>query len=206
MASEIKANKISPATGTDVTLGDSGDTFTVPSGATIVNSGTATGFGDTAVVKQVLQKQLTTAGSFSVSTATWTDITGASLAITPSSTDSKILITGTICIAHLSYGGIRIVRDSTAIGDPTDSIGSRAGCHIGNQNHDAASNYEVFPHPLHWIDSPATTSAITYKVQCHFSSGITVYINQEKLDGDSAGRTRTVSTITLTELSAATLS
>jgi len=45
MASEIKANKLSPATGTDVTLGDSGDTFTVPSGATITNSGTASGFG-----------------------------------------------------------------------------------------------------------------------------------------------------------------
>ena len=43
--SELKANKISPATLTDVVLGDSGDTFTIPSGATIVNSGTATGFG-----------------------------------------------------------------------------------------------------------------------------------------------------------------
>ena len=45
MSSEVKANKLSPATGTDVTLGDSGDTFTVPSGATITNSGTASGFG-----------------------------------------------------------------------------------------------------------------------------------------------------------------
>ena len=44
--SEIKVNKISPRLGTDVTLGDSGDTFTIPSGATIANSGTATGFGD----------------------------------------------------------------------------------------------------------------------------------------------------------------
>jgi len=44
MSSEVKANKLSPATGTDVTLGDSGDTFTIPSGATITNSGTATGF------------------------------------------------------------------------------------------------------------------------------------------------------------------
>jgi len=43
---EVKTNKISPATGTAFALGDSGDTFTVPSGATIVNSGTATGFGD----------------------------------------------------------------------------------------------------------------------------------------------------------------
>jgi hypothetical protein len=43
---EVKTNKISPATGTAFALGDSGDTFTVPSGATIVNSGTATGFGE----------------------------------------------------------------------------------------------------------------------------------------------------------------
>ena len=42
---EVKTNKISPATGVAFALGDSGDTFTVPSGATIVNRGTATGFG-----------------------------------------------------------------------------------------------------------------------------------------------------------------
>jgi len=49
--SEVKVNKISPRTacGT-VTLGDSGDTFTIPSGATITNSGTASGFGATGAV------------------------------------------------------------------------------------------------------------------------------------------------------------
>ena len=45
MTSELKVDKISPASGTAFTLGDSGDTFTIPSGATIANSGTATGFG-----------------------------------------------------------------------------------------------------------------------------------------------------------------
>ena len=45
MSSEVKANKISPATGTALQIGDSGDTTTIPSGATITNSGTATGFG-----------------------------------------------------------------------------------------------------------------------------------------------------------------
>jgi hypothetical protein len=45
--SEVKVNKISPRSGTDITLGDSGDTFTIPSGASIVNNGTATGFGVT---------------------------------------------------------------------------------------------------------------------------------------------------------------
>ena len=46
--SEIKVNKISPRTncGT-VQLGDSGDTITIPAGATITNNGTAAGFGAT---------------------------------------------------------------------------------------------------------------------------------------------------------------
>jgi hypothetical protein len=48
--SEVKVNKISPRSGTDVALGDSGDTFTVPAGASIVNNGTATGFGATGAV------------------------------------------------------------------------------------------------------------------------------------------------------------
>ena len=46
MTSELKVDKITPASGTSFTLGDSGDTFTVPAGATFTNSGTATGFGE----------------------------------------------------------------------------------------------------------------------------------------------------------------
>ena len=44
--SEIKVNKISPKTACGTTtLGDSGDTFTIPAGVTITNNGTQTGFG-----------------------------------------------------------------------------------------------------------------------------------------------------------------
>ena len=42
--SEVKVNKISPRSGTDVTLGDSGDNFIIPSGATLTNNGSASGF------------------------------------------------------------------------------------------------------------------------------------------------------------------
>ena len=41
--SEVKVNKISPRSGTGVQLGDSGDTITIPAGATFQNQGTATG-------------------------------------------------------------------------------------------------------------------------------------------------------------------
>jgi len=42
--SEVKVNKISPRSGTAITLGDSGDTFTIPSGATLAIAGSVTGF------------------------------------------------------------------------------------------------------------------------------------------------------------------
>jgi hypothetical protein len=43
--STLNVDKVDPSTGTDLEIGSSGDTITIPSGATIVNSGTATGFG-----------------------------------------------------------------------------------------------------------------------------------------------------------------
>ena len=59
--SEIKVNKVSPRTacGT-VQLGDSGDTITIPAGATITNNGTQTGFGRTGTVNW--QTAIKTAG------------------------------------------------------------------------------------------------------------------------------------------------
>ena len=65
--SEVKVNKISPRSGTDVTLGDSGDTFTIPAGATINNQGTATNFGATGSASWV---------TGSIKTATFTATAG----------------------------------------------------------------------------------------------------------------------------------
>ena len=45
MASVLKVDKLDPQSGTALEIGTSGDTITIPSGATITNSGTATGFG-----------------------------------------------------------------------------------------------------------------------------------------------------------------
>ena len=43
--STVKVNKITPRTSNSIQLGESGDTLTIPSGATLQNCGTATGFG-----------------------------------------------------------------------------------------------------------------------------------------------------------------
>ena len=48
--SKIEVNAVEPQCGTTLTLGASGDTITIPSGATITNNGTQTGFGRTGTV------------------------------------------------------------------------------------------------------------------------------------------------------------
>ena len=70
----INVNAMEPSTGTDITLGASGDTITVPSGATIVNSGTATGFGvDGITMADVwrISTSFTSSGSEADITANW---------------------------------------------------------------------------------------------------------------------------------------
>jgi hypothetical protein len=66
----LNVNKVDPATGTGLELGSSGDTITIPSGATITNSGTATGFGiSSANTPSFAVKQ---SGDQSIATATTT--------------------------------------------------------------------------------------------------------------------------------------
>ena len=54
---ELKSNKISPASGTAFTFGDSGDTFTIPTGATITNNGSSSGFGMDGSIALLLENQ-----------------------------------------------------------------------------------------------------------------------------------------------------
>tara|TARA_R110002110_G_scaffold209967_1_gene422383 strand:+ start:243 stop:893 length:651 start_codon:yes stop_codon:yes gene_type:complete len=89
--SELKVNKISPASGTAFALGDSGDTFTVPSGATIVNSGTATGFGDNPGIVQVKQfRKLSTINYGDTSDTVLPAPFGGTATITPSAAANYI--------------------------------------------------------------------------------------------------------------------
>ena len=80
MASEILVDKIDPQSGTALEIGSSGDTMTVPSGATLTiagtinaSSGTATGFGGAAGANSF---SVTGSGTqSSIADATWTKIT-----------------------------------------------------------------------------------------------------------------------------------
>ena len=78
--SEVKVNKVSPRSGTGVQLGDSGDTITIPSGATILNSGTASGFGD----NLEWQSSIVTAATITVSgnKGYWLDTSSNAITVT----------------------------------------------------------------------------------------------------------------------------
>ena len=81
--SEVKVNKISPRTncGT-VQLGDSGDTITIPSGVTISNSGTASGFGSTGEVSWNTTKITADPGNAVSGVGYFTDTSGGAFNVT----------------------------------------------------------------------------------------------------------------------------
>ena len=92
--SEVKVNKISPRTncGT-VTLGDSGDSFVIPSGVTITNSGTAAGFGSTGEVSWNTTKITADPGPAVSGVGYFTDTSGAAFNITlPSSPSAGAVV------------------------------------------------------------------------------------------------------------------
>jgi len=81
--SEVKVNKISPRSGTTITLGDSGDTFTVPSGVTFdASSGGLAGTLTTAA-----QPNITSVGTLTSFTSTGIDDNATSTAITINSSE-----------------------------------------------------------------------------------------------------------------------
>jgi hypothetical protein len=138
--------------------------------------------------------------TFSTASTSYTDITGLSVSITPTVDTSKVLV-----LAQINYGysadivvNLRLVRGSTSI-----DIGAVSGAYvlgtIGGANGVSANAATVLiPGVVSYVDSPATTSATTYKMQMYVSSG-TGYINRTGRDNVSFDM-RAASTITVIEV------
>ena len=195
--SEIKVNKISPATGTDITLGDSGDTLTLPSGGTIVNSGTATGFGG-GKIGQVQYTQIT--DTESTTSTSYATIPTLQATITPSASDSLILIT-----CYLSWGGgdsnhtlLQLFRDTTQIG-MGDAASNRDRAMFGWRSQAYYMSYSAWPVQFQWIDNPADTSAHTYSMKWRLNAG-TVYLGRPWDNTDHANYPRTPCSIAAWEI------
>ena len=116
-----------------------------------------------------------------------------SVSITPQSSSNKILVIGDISAggASGSYNIFQLVRNSTNIYAGTDSktfIGSKIWYPLsdGNSDGNAVGNINMV-----FLDSPATTSAVTYKVQVRVTSS-TGAVNRRSTDDTSLASSLTV--------------
>jgi hypothetical protein len=128
----------------------------------------------------------------------WVDITGLSVSITPSSASNKVMIFLSVhgSTGNLSY--IRLLRDSTAVG-VGETSGSRVSCTVGNFSHAGDTN-RCYEWGTNFLDSPATTSAITYKLQVFCETSNTFFLNRSTGDQNNVVGFRPISQITAMEI------
>jgi hypothetical protein len=176
--SKIEVDAIEPQSGTTLTIGASGDTVALGSGVT------------TSGIGKVLQVVFaTTTTQVNNNTTSYTD-TNLTASITPSSTSNKIYVivnqANKLQEASSSGGSvIKILRDSTTIygGDQAYenflSIGGASSVQRYDRNN------------LNFLDTPSSTSSLTYKTQARaYIAGDIISCQPENIE----------STITLMEI------
>ena len=149
---------------------------------------------------KVLQVVQTHKSDTSSTTSTsFTDVSGFSASITPASTSNKILVLATIGGQGTSTATqiyFRLDRNGSVIG-VGDAAGNRA--QISGASIYIPDNNVMGTTAFNYLDSPATTSLLTYKIQFKVDAG-TGYINRSPDDTDVFQRGRGTSSITLMEI------
>jgi len=136
---------------------------------------------------------------------TFVDITGFSLNITPSSTSSKILLTasiGRLGVSNITRStGFRFMRDSTPIGI-ADASGSKMQSTFTDSTHAGGVAYAPGGISFSYVDSPSTTSQITYKLQWSGQNNDVHYINRNgsEVDNNDMPNARSISTLMAMEI------
>ena len=154
----VFVDNLEPQSGTSLTLGASGDTLQAASGVT----------NKLSKVGQIVVVRKTNTFS-TTSTSSFVDLTDVTLNITPTASDSKILIDFRAFGSNSGGTDIivtRLLRDSTEVGS-----GSGGGVYDG---FGIASVYLS----MNLMDEPSTTSQITYKIQCRVNAS-TGYIGRK---------------------------
>jgi hypothetical protein len=134
------------------------------------------------------------------------NISGMEATITPTSVNSKILITvkwhgefSSDAEVYNTIWGLR--RNGQQIGMPLSSGARRSGITVAVVSYFAADNTST-AEALYfsYLDSPATTLGVTYQLTCLPRTAITLYQNRTVADIDNASYERGVSSITLVEV------
>ena len=151
-------------------------------------------------VAQVLSTTKTDTFTASLASGANTAITGLSQAITPSLSSSKILVTVSVTgnMANRNGFAATLARGATLIG-LGDASSSRTRIGAASATAEDAMTGNLI---LQFLDSPSTTSSVTYNV---YAQNInvdtrTVYVNRPITDTDAVNIFRAASTITVMEI------
>lgn len=173
-------------------LSSKGFVIDVASGSKLVQSGS------------ILQVVSTTkSDTFSTTSTSYVEVTGLTATITPSRTTSLILVT-TMVPMSVSGGGstdrsgfLTVFRGATNLSNPT-SPGSRTRAFHSQFNMDTTRMMNAVS--VSFLDSPASTSSLTYGIRVAAGISETIRVNSSQTDGDVASSGRAVATITLMEV------
>ena len=150
-------------------------------------------------VLQTLQGSKTDTSA--ISSTSFTDI-GLSVSITPKATSSKILVKVVLYgYAGHYVGKSRVMRDSTELGRAASASNRPAEALPFSSPPDTDGSMMGISTEI--LDSPSTTSAITYKIQsaCRADGTEATYINRSESDRNTTSYDpRTVSYITVMEI------
>jgi hypothetical protein len=154
--------------------------------------------GSGQVVSQVVSAIKTDTSQ--TSAQTYSDISGLSVSITPRNSANKILVF--LDIQGSNDGGsmaIQLLRDSTQVAIATSGTGNQINTTLANYYNNADANV-IRGCSVSYLDSPATTSSVTYKVQFRTGNNGTSSINRPSGNDNATYNMRTVSTITVMEI------
>ena len=173
-----------------------------PASGVVTNLTGALGSNITFPAGHILQVKSTSMGDRLVMSDTdpdsWVDIAGLSVQITPSSSSNKILVFAAVQgnAPQSTACFLRTMRDSTAVG-----IGNASGSRsrVSTQLKEITS-YDIATGCWNFLDSPATTSQITYKIQVY--SNNTIYINGPTQSADNWSIGNAQSSIIVMEIKA----
>ena len=182
----IAAPDSNPASDRTLKLPGDGD-------GTILTSNSATG-----KILQVIQDTKT--DTQSIQSQSFVDVSGLSVTITPSATTSKIRIFYAISFCTINYAQFRLQRNGSDI-----FLGDAGNNRIQSTFTGALmQQYEMQLSGGVYLDSPSSTSALTYKFQVATpdSSSSQVFINRYKTDTDSNFVGRSTSVIIAEEIAA----
>ena len=139
--------------------------------------------------------------TFTTTSGSYVDVTGLDVTITPSSNTSRVLFVASLNVSNTINNpcNVRVLRNSTvlSVGDADGVRVQAASAGVG-----ANSGYINESVSITLVDSPGTSSAVTYKIQVRVGSASTAVVNRFGDDANSAAYSRFMSTVTAIEVAA----